>query len=74
MLNSLLDNKILDLTKFKAFADGKIILIQKFEIYVGKSGKYCGKRRKCWLPPFSPISTMFSNPFFSRGVKVGIVW
>ena len=23
--------------------------------------KHCGKRRKCWLPAFSPFSTMFST-------------
>ena len=23
--------------------------------------KYCGKRRKCWLPAFSPFPTMFST-------------
>ena len=24
--------------------------------------KHCGKRRKCWLPAFSPLPTMFSTP------------
>ena len=24
-------------------------------------GKHCGKRRKCWLPAFSPFSTMYST-------------
>ena len=28
--------------------------------------KHCGKRRKCWLPAFSPFPTMFSNPFFAN--------
>ena len=23
--------------------------------------KHCGKRRKCWLPAFSPFPTMFST-------------
>ena len=42
----------------------------KFEIYVGKSSKQCGeKRRKCWLPAFSPFPTMFSEAFFSSDVK-----
>ena len=26
--------------------------------------KHCGKRRKCWLPAFSPCPTMFSKGFF----------
>ena len=24
-----------------------------------QGGKHCGKRRKCWLPTFSPFPTMF---------------
>ena len=41
----------------------------KIEIGVGKDRKHCWKRRKCWLPAFSPFPTMFSKAFFSRGVK-----
>ena len=26
--------------------------------------KHCGKRRKCWLPAFSPFTTMFSESFY----------
>ena len=59
--------KILALTKLKAFADDKIIVI---EIYLEKKKKHCGKRRNCWLPAFSPFPTMFSKTFLiSRGVK-----
>ena len=25
-------------------------------------GKHYGKRRKCWLPAFSPFPTVFSTP------------
>ena len=31
--------------------------------------KHCGKRRKCWLPAFSPFPTMFSKGFFFRVLK-----
>ena len=31
--------------------------------------KHCGKRRKCWLPAFSPFPTVFSKAFFFRVVK-----
>ena len=41
----------------------------KIEICVGKNRKHCGKRRKFWLPAFSPFPTMFSKAFLSRGVK-----
>ena len=30
----------------------------KIELFFGKSRKQCGKRRKCWLPAFSPFPTM----------------
>ena len=30
-------------------------------------GNKFGKRRKCWLPAFSPISTIFSKGFFLMG-------
>ena len=41
----------------------------KIEICFGKGRKHCRKRRKCWLPAFSPFSTMFSKGFFLRVVK-----
>ena len=69
MINSLPNDKILHYIKFKAFADDKIILTKKFEICVGKRRKHSGKKRKCWLPTFSPFPTIFSKIFFSRGVK-----
>ena len=39
------------------------------EILLGMGRKYCGKRRKCWLPAFSPFPTMFSKGFSSGVVK-----
>ena len=42
---------------------------QKIEICYGKGQKHCGKRRKCWLPAFSPFSTMFSKDSFPRVIK-----
>ena len=33
--------------------------------------KHCGKKRKCWLPAFSPFPTMFSKGFFFRVVESG---
>ena len=40
----------------------------KIEICLGEGRKICEKRRKCWLPAFSPFPTMFSKSFFHRGV------
>ena len=41
----------------------------KIKICRGKSRKHCGKRRKCWLPAFSPFATMFSKGFFLKVIK-----
>ena len=68
-INSLPNDKILDQSKLKAFADDKINVKKKNEICSGKGRKYCGKRRKCWLPAFSPFPTMFSKGLFPRVVK-----
>ena len=68
-LNSLPNDNILDWSKFKAFADDKINVTKNNEIYFGKGRKHCGKRKKCWLPAFSPFPTMFSKGSFFRVVK-----
>ena len=67
--NSLPNDKNLDWFRFKAFADDKINVTEKKEIWFGKGGKHCGKRRKCWLPAFSPLTAMFSKVFCFRVVK-----
>ena len=45
----------------KAFADDKIDVTEKFKFYLRKGRKHCGKRRKCWLPEFSPFCTLVSK-------------
>ena len=40
----------------------------KINIYFENGKKRCEKRRKCWLPAFSPIPTMFSKPFSRSGL------
>ena len=34
-----------------------------------KGRKHCGKRRKYWLPAFSPFPTMFSEGYFLRVIR-----
>ena len=41
----------------------------KTEILYGMIRKRYGKRRKCWLPAFFPIPTVFSQGSFFRVVK-----
>ena len=55
--------------KLKGFAEDTINCELKIEICFGKVRKPCGKRRKCWLPAFSPFPTMFSEGYFFRVVK-----
>ena len=37
------------------------------EIHLWQGRKHCWKRRKCWLPAFSPFPTMFSKVLLIRG-------
>ena len=69
VLNSLPNDKILDLSKFKAFADSQISLTQKLKFVLGRVENIAGERRKFWLPAFSPLPIIFSKAFFSRCVK-----
>ena len=41
----------------------------KKEILSGTGRKHCGKRRKRWLPAFSPFPTMFSIGSLFRVIK-----
>ena len=43
-------------------------------MYFEQHRKHCGKRRKCWLPAFSPFPTMFSRAFSFGVVKSRVVW
>ena len=72
--NSLPDNKYLDWSKLKAFADDKINVTQKLKFMLGRVENFFEKRRKCWSPAFSPFPTMFEKLSFPEVLKVGIVW
>ena len=67
-VNYLPNDKMLDLSKLKPFADDNLNVNKKKEICFEKRRKHCGKRRKCWLPAFSPFPTMFSKGFLLRVV------
>ena len=41
----------------------------KLEIPFGKGRKCCGKRRKCWLPTFSPFLTKLLKFPFHTNIK-----
>ena len=50
---------------------------EKFKFVFGRVENIVGKRRKCWLPAFSPFPTMFSKGVVYRVIKflkfVGLV-
>ena len=65
--------KFLDLSKFRAFADNKLIVTG---ISRWKDTKHGGKRRKnskWWLPAFSWFPKKFWETFFFRFTKLRIV-
>ena len=69
LLNSLPNDKISEDSKLKASADKEINVTEKLKDFFWKGRNQCGKRRKCWLPAFSPFPTMFSKGLFFKVVK-----
>ena len=47
----------------------QIDINSKFETCFGTGRKHCGKKRKCWLPAFSPFPARFSKGFLPWVVK-----
>ena len=70
MFNHLPNDKILDLSELKAFADNKLKVIQMTKLVLDEVENIVGKRKKSWLPAFSS----FQKASFSGSLKVGIVW
>ena len=66
LFNSLPNDKFLDCSKLKAFADNKIY--KKFKFGLGRVGNIAEKGEKCWLPQ------CFQKASYTRSLKVGIVW
>ena len=72
-LNSLPNDKFLDWSKLKAVAHDKCGL--KIETCFENGRKHCWKRKKCWLPAFSPFPAMFLKSLLCWGsLKDGFVW
>ena len=67
MFNSLPNDKIVDVTKLKAFADDKINVAQMMIYVFDRVENIEQKGEKCWLPALFPFPTMFSNGFFLGG-------
>ena len=67
--NSLPNNKILDKSELKGFADDKIILTEKLKYVLGRVENIVGNGANAGYQHFLSFPTMFSKAFFSRGVK-----
>ena len=56
-----------------AIADDKFDIAQTINVVFNRIyRKHCWKRRKCWLPAFSPFLTIFQKPSIS--LRVRTVW
>ena len=73
MLNSLPNNKILVLTKFKAFKDDKITVTQKLKFVLGRVENIMGKRENADFQHFLLFPQCFLKLSFPEVLKVGIV-
>ena len=65
-VNSLPMDKIVNLSKLKAFADNKINMTKELEFVLGREENIVGKEENSGYQHFP---TMFSKAFFSRGVR-----
>ena len=74
VINSLPNNKILDLPKFKAFADDKIIRTQKLKFTLGRIVKIVEKGENAGYQDLLLFPQGFQKLFFPEVLKVGIVW
>ena len=64
-----INDKIWALTRLKAVASENFNLAKMLISQFDGVEKHCGKKRKCWLPPFSPLPIMFSKDLFLGIVK-----
>ena len=64
-LNPLPDNKILDPTKLKAFADNKINVTQKLNFYLGRVENIAGKGENAGYQHFLLFPQCFQKLSFS---------
>ena len=74
MLNLLLDDKILGLPKFKAFADDKSNVTQNIRVVFHRIENIVGKEENAGYHHFPLLPQCFPKAFSSSVSKVVIVW
>ena len=73
-INSLPNDKILDWSKLKVFADDKINLAENFKFGLGRVENSVGKGENAGYQHFLLFPQCFQKPSVSGSLKVGIVW
>ena len=68
-LKPLSNNKFLDMTKLKAFADDKLNIAKMTISLCDRVENNVGKEKKCWSPAFSSFPTVVYKVFFFRVIK-----
>ena len=68
-VNPFPNNKFLDWSRLRAFADKKINVTQKFNFVFRRVENFVGKEENAGYQHFSPFFTMFSKTFIFRVVK-----
>ena len=74
MFNSLPNDKILNQSKFKTFADDKIMTTRKLKFVLGKVENTVGKGENAGYQHFLLFPQCFQKFSFPEVLKVGIVW
>ena len=74
LVNSLPNDKILDQSKFKVFADDKIILTKKLKFVFGRVENIVGKGENAGYQHFLLFPQCFQKLSFPGVLKIGIVW
>ena len=72
--DSLPNNEIVDLSKFKAFADDKIIVTQKLKFALGRVENIVGKRENAGNQHFLLFPQCFQKAPYTGSLKVWTVW
>ena len=73
-LNSLPNDKIIDWSKFKAFADDKLTTTQKLKGVHRRVENIMGKGENAGYQHFLLFPLCFQKLFYLEVLKVGLVW
>ena len=73
-LNSLPNDKLLDWSKLKVFADDKSNLVEKLKFVLGTEENIVGKGENAVYQRFLLIPQCFHKASILGSLKVGIVW